>query len=161
MAVFGKASGGLNLHALVRPVINALHPEVTATLYRSMGQKTGADGMIRSAYAPGVTVNAQMQSEGASALYHTDHVGMEEVVRKFYLFSPPELDLRVAGIVRPLSRGGDVFELEAPLGAGPTLTTWWLVDAVLEDFTRTGGGRQPGWVSVRATLQVTPPWGKD
>lgn len=134
---------GINLHAIVRPVINALHPEVKATLYQSTGQSTGAGGGVKGIYAPGIAITAQMQSEGPTALYHADRVGMEEVGRKFYLFSTPELDKRIAGIARPLSRGGDVFQLEDQ--------TWWLVDAILEDFTRSG------WASVRATLQVNPP----
>ncbi|MDR0339548.1 MAG: hypothetical protein LBH65_04655 [Desulfovibrio sp.] len=135
--------GGINLHAIVRPAINALHPDIKATLYQSIRQATCPDGGVKSIYAPGVSITAQMQSEGPGALYHADRVGMEEVGRKFYLFSTPELEKRVAGIVRPLSRGGDVFQLDDQ--------TWWLVDAVLEDFTRSG------WASVRATLQVKPP----
>ncbi|MDL2315507.1 hypothetical protein LJC59_00290 [Desulfovibrio sp. OttesenSCG-928-A18] len=82
----------------------------------------------------------QIQSEGATALYHADRVGMEEITRKLYLFSASGLRERVAGIVRPMSRGGDMLQLEDG--------TWWLVDAVIEDFTRSG------WASVRATLQV-------
>ena len=133
---------GVNLHRIVRGAVNALHPSVAATLYQSTGQTTEADGTLKSIYAPGLAVTAQMQSEGPDALYHADRVGMEEVSRKFYLFSEPALDKKVAGIVRPLSRGGDVFQLEDQ--------TWWLVEATLEDFSRSG------WVSVRATLQVGP-----
>ena len=134
---------GINLHGVVRSAITALHPDITATLYQSTGQTTGPNGSVKSIYAPGVPIKAQMQSEGATTLYHADRVGMEEVNRKFYLFSTPELDKRIAGIVRPLSRGGDVFQLEDQ--------TWWLVDAILEDFTHAG------WASVRATLQVIAP----
>lgn len=140
---------GINLHAVVRPVISALHPEVGATLYRSTGQITGAAGGVKSIYAPGIGISAQMQSEGPTTLFHADRVGMEEVNRKFYLFCAPELDKRIAGIVRPLSRGGDVFQLADQ--------TWWLVEAILEDFSRSGGPGRSGWASVRATLQVVPP----
>lgn len=150
----------LNLHAIVTPAIRSLHPEVTATLYRSTGQTTGAGGGVKSVYAPGVDVSAQMQPEGGSALFHSGRVGMEEVSRTLYLFSPPEPAVRVAGIVRPLSRNGDMLQLkeggllgdaggEAP--PAKESETWWLVEAVLEDFSRSG------WVSVRATLQVNPP----
>jgi hypothetical protein len=134
----------INLHALVNPVISALHPNVPGTLYPSTGQTLAADGKAQPAYdTAGRPVSAQMQSEGANTLYHADRVGMEEVSRKFYLFSSADLSTRVAGLVRPLSRGGDLLRLDDG--------TWWLIDAVLEDFTRSG------WVSARATLQVDPP----
>ena len=134
---------GVNLHGIVRGAIAALHPEVLLTLYQSTGQVTAPGGVVKSVYARGVAVAAQMQSEGPTTLFHADRVGQEEVSRKFYLFSNPELDRRVAGIVRPLSRTGDMLELED--------NTWWLVDGVIEDFTRSG------WACVRATMQVKPP----
>ena len=134
---------GINLHALVNGAINALHPDVAATLYRSTGQVTTADGSVKSVYAPGVAIAAKVQTESPTALAHTDRVGMEDVTRKFYLRSEPGLAERVAGIVRPLARGGDMLQL--PDG------TWWLVVGVIEDFTRSG------WACVRGTLQVVPP----
>lgn len=141
--------GGINLHSVVRGVINMLHPDINATLYQATGQTTAGGGNVKSIYAPGRAIKAQAQSEGTTALFHADRVGSEELVRKFYLFSDPELDARVAGIIRPLSRGGDMFQIDA------TETwfadTWWLVEATIEDFTRSG------WVNVRATLQVNPP----
>jgi hypothetical protein len=134
---------GLNLHSVVRGAIGALHPEVAATLYRSTGRVTTGDGGVKSVYAPGICVNAQMQTESPTALAHADRVGMEEVSRKFYLFSDSGLETRVAGVVRPLARGGDMLRLEDG--------TWWLANALIEDFTRSG------WACVRATLQVNPP----
>lgn len=136
-------AASVNLHRLARPAVNAVHPEVTATLFRSVGRITLPDGRAKSRYAPGEAVTVQMQSEGATALYHAGRVGMEESSRKFYLFSLPGLERRVSGLVRPLARGGDMFEL-----AG---NSWWLVEAVLEDFTSSG------WVCLRAVLQVIPP----
>ena len=133
----------INLHGIARQSINAIHPDVNATLYQSTGQGVGNNGSIRAKYARGIKITAQMQSEGQDALYQADRVGMEEVTRKFYLFSSSDLKKRVTGIVRPLSRNGDMLRLEDG--------TWWLVDAVLEDFTRSG------WASVRATMQVNPP----
>ena len=133
----------LNLHGIVRSAINAVHPSIPATLYQSTGQINDASGMVRPTYAPGETVSIQVQSEGPSVLEHTDRVGMEEVSRKFYLFSAPDMDKRVAGIVRELSRNGDMIHMEDG--------TWWLITAIVEDFTRSG------WASVRGTLQVSPP----
>ena len=133
----------MNLHGIVRQAVNNLHPEVSASLYQAAGQETGDGGKIGAKYAQGIRITAQMQSEGPTALYQADRVGMEEVNRKFYLYSGSAINERVAGIVRPLSRGGDILRLEDG--------TWWLVNAVIEDFTRSG------WVCIRATMQVNPP----
>lgn len=140
---------GLNLHNVVRGAINAVHPDITATLYQSVGQAVTGGGGLKSVYAPGIIIAAQMQSEGTFALYHAERTGLEETSRKFYLFSPAGLDSRIAGIVRPLSRGGDIFQLADQ--------TWWLVEAVLEDFTRGAAPNGAGWASVRAVMQVNPP----
>ncbi len=145
---------GINLHALVRPMINRLHPDLAAMLHQSAGQSADAEGRLRPRHAPGLPVMVQMQSHGPTELAHADTLGLEQVERRFYLFSRPEPERRVAGIARPLARGGDLLHLED--------NTWWLVTAVLEDFSRAGGpqtgaARPPGWVAVRATLQVEPP----
>lgn len=140
---------GLNLHAVVRGAINSLHPDISVMLYQSSGQTVGTGGQVQSIYAPGVIVQAQAQSEGPTTLFHADKVGQEEVNRKFYLFSSPEIEARIAGIVRPLTRGGDMFQV---LDTETWLAgTWWLVDGVIEDFTRSG------WCSVRAVMQVNAP----
>ena len=136
--------GGLNLHALVRGAINSVHPDLDAVLYRNTGQETIAGGNIIPSYAKGLAIKAQRQSESATTLAHADKVGQENVSRKFYLYSDHQPKTKVAGIVRPLARGGDMFKLVCD-------KTWWLVDAIIEDFTASG------WVCVRATLQVNGP----
>jgi hypothetical protein len=134
----------INLHGIVRGAINAIHPDIQATLYRSAGMTLSASGESIPAYdETGEAVKAQTQSESASALYHADRVGMENVSRKMYLFSGAALSDRVASIVRPVGRTGDLLKLDDG--------TWWLITAVTEDFSRSG------WVSVRVTLQVKPP----
>lgn len=140
---------GINLHHAVRGAISYLHPDVNAILYRTVGQTVIIGGQPKAIYAEGVNIKAQMQSEGTTMLFHADKIGQEEINRKFYIYGPPELDLRVAGVIRPLSRGGDMFQIdhEENWFAG----TWWLIDATTEDFTRSG------WMNVRATLQVNPP----
>lgn len=140
---------GINLHGIVRGAINTLHPDVMVLLYRTTGQTVITGGQPKAIYAPHVTVYAQMQSEGAATLAHTDRIGSEENDRKFYLYSRPELTERIGGIIRPLSRGGDIFQIAT--GENWFAGTWWLVTATTEDFTRSG------WVNVRATLQVNPP----
>lgn len=138
---------GINLHGVVRGVVNALHPDAKGTLYRSTGQTTSADGKVKATYAEGVPVLVQVQSESPTELFHTDRVGQEEVSRKMYLFSAAGTDARVAGIVRELARNGDMLRMDEPGVPG----VWWLITAVVEDFSRSG------WCCVRATLQVKAP----
>lgn len=140
---------GVNLHKVVRSAVNFLHPDVRATLYRSTGQVVIEGGQPKSTYAEGAAIIAQMQSEGPTTLNHIDRVGQEEVYRKFYLSSSSDMQTRVAGIIRPLTRGGDMFQIDPSESwfAG----TWWLVEATSEDFTRSG------WANVRAVMQVNAP----
>lgn len=133
---------GLNLHGLVRGAVAAAHPDETATLYRSTGQKN-VKGRIRAVYAEGESIGIQIQSEKDEALYHADCTGRNAVIRKAWLFSADSSATRPAGIVRPLARTGDM--LQRADGA------WWLVVAPLEDFSSVG------WVCVRIVLQVRPP----
>lgn len=142
-------TAGINLHQIVRGAITALHPDVAATLYQSTSQTTVSGGQVKASYAPGLPVIVQAQSENPSELFHADRVGQENISRKFWLNSVSPASGLVTGIVRPLGRNGDLFQIDpaAPWFAG----LWWLVDALIEDFSRSG------WVSVRATLQVKAP----
>lgn len=134
---------GINLHSVVRPAVTALHPDTSATLYQSTGQAVGADGQVKSAYAPGLPIVAQKQSESPAALFFSDRAGATEESRKFYLTASPDPARKVTGLYRPLARGGDMFQCADGV--------WWLVDSMIEDFSASG------WVCVRATLQVEPP----
>jgi hypothetical protein len=143
MAKSMNGASGLNLHAVVRSLIGALHPEVAARLHRSIGRSAGTDGSLKSVYAPGVLISAQRQSAGPARLSQRDLVSETEIACKFYLSADPDPAGQVAGIYRPLSRGGDMFQLADG--------SWWLVTELLEDFSRSG------WACVRAVLQVNPP----
>jgi hypothetical protein len=133
---------GLNMHGIVRGLIAALHPEVPAMLYQSIGQKTEAGGKVKSLYAPGRPVTVQAQTESPAELFHAGRVNQCGHSRKFYLHSGDCPAAKVQGGFRPLSRNGDMLRLEDG--------SWWLVDGMIEDFTRSG------WACVRATLQVNP-----
>ncbi|MEG2172372.1 MAG: hypothetical protein RRY29_03830 [Desulfovibrionaceae bacterium] len=134
---------GLNLHGLVHPVIALVHPDETITMYQSMGQRN-IKGKITPIYAAPQTVMAQVQAVGDAALAHADRVGQNDITRHFYLHAtaqrPP------AGVVRPLARGGDIFQRAQEHGG-----TWWLIIATPEEFSRVG------WVCVRCSLQAIAP----
>lgn len=131
----------INLHALVRSAITALHPDEVVILRQSVGQ-TNARGRITPRYGPARTVSAQIQSLGQNELAHAEQVSSTRIDRKAYLHAPNPA-LPPQGIVRPFARNGDM--LQRPDG------TWWLITAMIEDFTASG------WVCVGITQQVRGP----
>ncbi len=139
---------GINLHTIANAAISVLHPNCKVTLYKSTGQKN-VRGEIKATYAPGISLEAQIQPEGAQTLYHANMVGQEEVTRRVYLHSPAGASDRVAGIVRPVSRNGDFFQVDEsdPWYPGQ----WFLILGPSEDYTKAG------WECMRATMQTIPP----
>ena len=136
---------GPDLHTVVRGAVTAVHPDERVVRYRSVGQ-SNVRGKMVPAYAEPETLDAQIQSEKDDALYHAARADENSVTRTFYLRTPAGLGSRVAGIVRPLARNGDMF-------FRPEDGTWWLVVAVVEDFSSVG------WSRARCTLQVNGPEG--
>ncbi len=131
----------MNLHAIVRGAIPALHPDETVTLRQSVGQRN-IRGRIVPVYAPAQTVTAQIQSLGSDDLRHAEAVNLTQRDRKAYLFAPAPTT-PPAGIIRPLSRNGDMIQRDDG--------SWWLVTAMLEDFTASG------WVCVGMVQQLEGP----
>lgn len=137
-----------NLHAIVNPIISILHPNSRITLYRSIGQVT-TNGETKATYAAGISLEAQIQSESTEALNHANMVNLEEITRRVYLPSQAGASDRVSGIVRPVSRNGDLFQVDAGDAWYPG--QWFLILGPIEDFSHAG------WQCFRATMQVTPP----
>lgn len=136
---------GLNLHGIVRGAINAVHPDVTVQVLRSVGSRPNEDGKPVPSFERLFGVRAQIQSENDAALFHANMAGQNTITRKIYLYTPKDYAKQPASIFRPLSRSGDYIVQEDG--------TVWLVNAVTENFAGVN------WVSVRATLQVHPPEG--
>lgn len=130
---------GVNLHATVRQAITGLHPEEVATLYRSMGN-TNVRGVLTPSWGEGESVLVQVQSISDDALYHSNRTGQNATTRKIWMTVPAS---DVGGVDRETGKGGDMIQL--PGGS------WWLVDAVLEDFGRSG------WKSLRIVRQTKAP----
>lgn len=132
----------MNLHAVVRSVIPAVHPDEAVVWYRSTGQQAVDWGQVTRSYASGVQLVAQVQSEGDAGLYYANRAGENSIIRKFYLMA--DASTPPASIVRPEARSGDFIRRRDG--------NWWYVDAVSEDFSATAG-----WVCVRGVLQDTIP----
>lgn len=131
----------INLHAAVRSAITGLHPDEAVALRQSVGQQN-VRGRITPVYAPEQTVQAQIQSLGQNDLAQAEQTSNTRVDRKAYLYAPNPA-LPPQGIVRPLARNGDMLRRADG--------TWWLVTAMIEDFTASG------WVCVGITQQVRGP----
>lgn len=131
----------INLHAAVRSAITGLHPDEAVALRQSVGQQN-VRGRITPVYAPEQTVQAQIQSLGQNDLAQAEQTSNTRVDRKAYLYAPNPA-LPPQGIVRPLARNGDMLRRADG--------TWWLVTAMIEDFTSTC------WVCVGITQQVDGP----
>lgn len=133
----------MNLHALVRGAVAALHPDEDVTLRQSVGQKNEF-GRIVPEYAEPQRVKAQIQSLSAEDLAHVEEASRTELSRKVYLFAPDPA-LPPAGVIRPFARNGDFIRRSDG--------TWWLVTGIIEDFTASG------WVCVAVTQQLEGPQG--
>lgn len=127
----------MNLHGIVAPAIATVNPFVTATLKRSTGYATAADGTRTPSYTdvPGVAVQAQALSY--SDLEHLDGLNIQGVRRAVYLNGS------ALGVVRELQTGGDLFVF--PPGTFPEGNIW-LVAHVLESW--------PDWCKCALTLQM-------
>lgn len=132
----------INLHGIVRQKIASIHPEEAVTLYRSIGMEN-VKGEIKAKYATGVFVQAQVQSESNDALYQSDRTGQNNTTRKAYLIADDSTAEKPAPVIRPISRTGDMIKRADG--------TWWLVDAMLEDFSHAN------WVCVRIVQQTRAP----
>lgn len=134
----------LNLHKIVRGAITRLHDDVGATLYRSTGEfEEGEHGDPVQVFAEGIPVRIQIQTLSADVIQHVDDINRAASLRKIYVHSSEDAGRRLWAMMRPLSRTGDYLNDE--------LGRWWLINAVIEDFTRAG------WISAQAQLQTTPP----
>lgn len=121
----------MNLSGIVGGVIGVVNPLVVATIRRSTGYSTGADGKRVPGYADPVPVSCQIQALSYSDLMQLEGLNVQGTRRAIYLNGDWE------GIVRADRRGGDL--ITTPDGKV------WLVALVLEHW--------PDWTKVAATLQ--------
>lgn len=135
---------GLNLHAIVRPAINAVNPEILGQWLVSTGFTQAADFQQVPSYAAPVTVPMQVQALTGKDLRHQDLLNVQGVLRGVYMFG------NVQGVVRVDAKGGDLLQFPQVLGG--TVRTW-KVQAVLETWNPTS----PGWCKVAVVLQIDPP----
>ena len=132
---------GINLHAVVRSAITAVHPDEDCVLYQSLGQKN-VMGVVTTVYAEPQAIKANWQPLDNQTLQHLERMGDTKASEQVFLYS--NTTLPVSGVQRmPISRTGDIIKRWDG--------TYWLVTSVIADW----GAR--GWANVGVTEQVTPP----
>lgn len=129
---------GINLHAVVRGIIETLHPDENLLLYQNMGQTIGADGVVRNSYLPPRSVRGQVQNLTSEQLEHSERISTNTDQRRIYLFAPDTYPTP-APMERYEARTGDMVQRENG--------EWLLVTCMADDF------RRVGWVCLCATLQ--------
>jgi hypothetical protein len=130
----------VNLNALARGPLAVVHKAEEVELVRCVGQDAEG-GRVVPRYAAPVKVIARVQSEKEDAQQIVNESLVTVSTRKFYFDGGPDDYPR--GIDRPGGTGGDMIRTKDG--------SWWLVTAVLEDFSGAG------WVSVRGTRQTEGP----
>jgi len=127
----------MNLHSLVRGAITSVNPDISATLLRSNGYVTGADGKQVPVF---LSFSGCIQVQGVSGkdLEHTDYLNIQGVLRTVYLRG------NWAGVVRADQKGGDIMKFPQVPGAA---VQDWRVVSVKEQW--------PDWCSVIVWLQST------
>lgn len=124
----------MNLHNIVAGAVSAINPAMNATIQRSTGYTTAADGTRAPTYASPERVKAQVQALQYNDLTQLAGLNIQGEKRAMYLNGNWE------GVARPDGRGGDLITL--PDGSV------WLVVQVLENWAS-----QDGWVKVAVTRQ--------
>ncbi len=125
---------GINLHALVRPLIAAVNPDQPVIILRSAGFEV-VDFEQKPVWAPAVSVMAQPQPVPDKALQFLVQQRQNSLWHDFYLAGD------WSGLRRATEQGGD-------------LLYWngfeWQVDQVLEAWAPTVGWTKVRCIQVRA-----------
>lgn len=130
----------MNLHAMVRGLINSVHSDEICTLIQSDGGDV-VDGIFENSYKDGIQIRANWQPTG-EPLSHEDGMSLTMQEEKVYLFSDPASPVK--GVTRlPTLRTGDFLQRKDG--------TYWLVTDVEEDWSASG------WALVRVTQQEGKP----
>lgn len=127
---------GMNLHAIVRPLINLVNEDVTVVILQSAGFAV-VDYVQRPVWKPAVAVKAQAQPVADKTLQFLVQQRQNTIWHDFYL------EGEWNGLRRAKEQGGDLLYWDG---------FEWQVDQVLERWS-TGSG----WTKVRCVqLRATP-----
>lgn len=120
----------MNLHTIVRGAINSVNPDISGTLYKSVGYTTNTAGVQTPNYVQ-TTVQIQVQASTGKDLQHPNFINVQGVKRSVYMFGNQQ------GVSRPDVIGGDMLAFPQTVGGTRQL---WLVVAVLETWSPDAAG---------------------
>lgn len=126
----------MNLHGIVRGPIQAVNPDIVATVKVSKGYTTDGPGNRSPAYTTFTGVRIQVQPLSSGDLAHIDFLNIQGELRKIYMYGNTQ------GVVRPSQQGGDLLTFAQFPGGTPQV---WLTVTTLETW--------PDWCCVVACLQ--------
>lgn len=129
---------GLNLHALVRPVVSVVNPERRIVVRPYMGENMGDDGTPTHAYGPAVAVMAQIQPLPQDKLQFVANGQQSGVWRQLYLPGAWQ------GLDRVQGYGGDLFYFDEQE---------WQINPVQEAW----GTPEKGWTHIVVQAQREAP----
>lgn len=134
----------MNLHSIVRGAITSVARDLPCDLLTMTGeQQRGERGDLLPVFNRPVQVKAQWQSLKSDEIVLSEKIESASIVRKVYLYAEDDAATLPWAMWRPLGRSGDLLQDDKG--------NYWLVDAVIEDFTH------EGWVCVQAILQTSKP----
>lgn len=129
----------MNLHGIAAPVIGAVNPNYPVLFEASAGFIQASDFSQQPAYAPSVSVIAQVQELSTPDVQKLEALNLQRNGVAIYLYGIAN------GIVRVSNKGGDRITVPA----GRSTSGVYVVATVLEQW--------PDWVKVAATLQNQAP----
>ena len=127
----------MNLHAIVSSAIGGVNRHEMVTLYTCTG--TSNNGGVVSVTYDKADILAQVQAPDAADLRLYDNLVDARHVKKFFMPAP------ASTVNRFEETAGDI--IKRPDGS------YWLIDAIRDDFAN------EGWLCCLATLQHEPPEG--
>lgn len=123
----------MNLHAIVRPAIGAINPDLLGSVLVCTGYTTAANGRQQPTYTRTDGVPMQIQALSSKEVEHLDSLNIQNVTRAVYING------NIEGIDRVLLKGGDLLVF---------LGETWLVTTTLETWD------VGGWCKVAVTKQT-------
>lgn len=124
----------MNLHGMVRGVIQSVNPDIPVTVYPSAGSTENDAGRPVPAYGTPIATTGQKQPLSGRDIERFNQQNIQGVTCKMHLNGNYE------GLFRVLGKGGDLLEFGGQK---------YLVSSVME--------RWPDWCCVALTLQLDQP----
>lgn len=144
---------GMNLHAIVAPIIGVVNDNLDGAWYRPEGYTTSASGKRTPNYVlldPALSI--QVQAVEGETLKQVDSLNIQGIKRSFFATAD------FAGADRTGDLGGDIIQFGAsPDIPGPLQNTSWLIVLVVEPWSASDWSHAVGVKQDDPVPLVPPP----